>query len=300
MDFRQLEIFLAVVETGSFSRAGERVFASQPTVTIQMKALEEELAQQLLERSTHGVKVTPAGKRVYDYAVAALRERDSLLAEFGQSDPETTIVGVAASTVPAQYLLPQLIAAFRKIHPNARFRLLFCNSAEVGGMLLEYKAEVGLCGSSSFYDECEYRPILKDRLLVIAPNDGRYDALDPNAPFPESLLLTEPMIARESGSGTRREFETWLKKRTGHTELNIAAIMNNYQSIKNAVVAGMGITVMSERAAADYIKNGYVLAFPLKGTAVRDLYLVRRRKTKLLGLVKEFYDFVLNIAPELP
>lgn len=299
MDFRQLEIFLAVVETGSFSRAGKRLFASQPTVTMQMKALEEELAQQLLERSTHGVKVTPAGKRVYDYAVATLRKRDNLLEEFGRSGPEAAVVAIAASTVPAQYLLPQLIAAFRKIHPTVRFRLLFCNSAEVGKKLLESTAEVGLCGSSAFYSECDYRPILKDRLLVIAPNDGRYDALDKNAPFPESLLLTEPLITRESGSGTRREFETWLKKRTGRTELNIVAIMNSYQSIKNAVVAGMGIAVMSERAAADYIKNGYVLTFPLEGTAERDLYLVHRKKTKLLGLVGEFYDFVLNTALKL-
>ena len=300
MDFRQLEIFLAVVETGSFSRAGERIFASQPTVTMQMKSLEEELAQQLLERSPQGVKVTPAGQKVYDYAAVALRERDRLFAEFGRSDPGTTHVGVAASSVPAQYLLPQLIAEFRKLHPSVQFHVLFCNSAEVGGKLLEHKAEIGLCGSNAFHDECEYRPIAKDRLLIITPNDSRYGTLEPDEPFPESLLLTEPMIARESGSGTRREFEAWLQKRVSHAELNIVAVMDNYQAIKNAVVAGMGITVMSERAAEDYIKNGYVLAFPLEGSAVRDLCLVRRKKAKLLGLVKEFYDFVLDTAPGLP
>ena len=80
MDFHQLEMFTAVVETGSFSRAGERMFFSQPTVTMQVKALEDELAQQLLERSSQGVRVTAAGQRVYDYASSVLRERESLLA----------------------------------------------------------------------------------------------------------------------------------------------------------------------------------------------------------------------------
>ncbi len=299
MDFRQLEIFLAVVDTGGFSRAGERVFASQPTVTMQMKALEEELAQQLLERSTLGVKVTPEGKRVYDFAVSMLRERNSLLAEFGRSDPETTHMSIAASSVPAQYLLPQLIAAFRKLHPGVQFHVLSCNSAEVGGKLLEHRAEIGLCGSSAFHDECEYRPITKDRLLVITPNDGRYDTLDSHAPFPKSLLVTEPMIIRESGSGTRREFETWAQKSIGQVELNVAAIMDNYQAIKSAVAAGMGIAVMSERAAADYIRDGCVLGFPLESPAVRNLFLVRWRKAKLMGLVKEFYDFVQATAPKL-
>lgn len=114
MEFRQLEIFAAVVETGSFSRAGERMFVSQPTVTMQVKALEDELAQQLLERSSQGVRVTAAGQRVYDYASSVLRERESLLAEFGRSDPETSHVSVAVSTVtrplfaaPAHFRFPQ-------------------------------------------------------------------------------------------------------------------------------------------------------------------------------------------------
>ena len=299
MDFHQLEMFTAVVETGSFSRAGERMFFSQPTVTMQVKALEDELAQQLLERSSQGVRVTAAGQRVYDYASSVLRERESLLAEFGRSDPETSHVSVAVSTVPAHYLLPQLISAFRKRHPGVQFHVLFCNSSEVGRALLDQRAQVGLCGSIAFLDGCEYRPVAKDRLLVITPNDERYSALESGAPFPDSLLFSEPMVVRESGSGTRREFEDWLRKRTGRAELNIAAVMSDYQAIKNAVVAGTGIAVMSERAAADYIRSGYVLGFPLEGMPPRDLCLVRRKKAKLLGLVREFYDFMLNTAPSL-
>ena len=75
--------------------------------------------------------------------------------------------------------------------------------------------------------------------------------------------------------------------------------MSDYQAIKNAVVAGTGIAVMSERAAADYIRSGYVLGFPLEGMPPRDLCLGRRKKAKLLGLVREFYDFMLNTAPSL-
>lgn len=299
MEFRQLEIFRAVVESGSFSRAGEELFLSQPTITIHIKALESEIGQQLLERSTQGVKLTPVGQQVYQYALTALQERANLMEQLGCTHPEHAVVRIAASSIPAHYLLPQLIAAFRKRHKGVSFHMLHGNSADVGRYLLERKADLGLCGTPTVLEECDYQPVTNDRLIVITPSSSRYDSLPREQPFPVELLLSEPIIARESGSGTRREFEAWLQKKTGQRELNIAAVMSDNQAIKNAVVAGIGIAVLSERSVADYLKKGYLLGFRLDGIPERKLCLVSRKKTKLQGMAGKFREFVLNTVPVL-
>jgi len=128
MDFNQLNTFIKVVETGSFSRAGERLFLSQPTVTTQIKLLEQELSQQLLTRSTNGIRVTEAGKKLFEYAKRTLRDRENILGEFGQDTAGVQTINVAASSIPGQYVIPQLISLFHKNNPQIRIRLNICNS----------------------------------------------------------------------------------------------------------------------------------------------------------------------------
>ncbi len=294
MEFRQLEILVAIVETGSFSRAGERQYLSQPAVTAQISALEEELAQQLLIRGNKGVRLTESGKVLYEYALSALNQREETIIRLAKDRPAAGQLRIAASSVPAQYLLPDLLSSFQKQHEDMRINLIFCDSIEVGRKLSEHQADIGFSGFCSFNAECEYQPIAEDRLVVITPNAAKYAELPKANPFPLTQLLTEPMLMRESGSGTRREFTNYLQKTMPGATPNIVAVMEDYLAIKNSVAAGMGVAVMSERAVEDYVRLGYILAFPLGEEAVRNLYILRRKKSRLLGVAKEFYQFVIE------
>jgi len=292
MDFNQLKTFVTVVETGSFSRAGEKLYLAQPTVTTQVKNLENELAKQLLVRSTNGISVTEDGKQIFDYAKRTLRERDMVLEDFGQFADGLKRINVVASSIPGQYVLPQIIAAFHKKNPQVRIKLTLCNSALVCKALMERQADIGVGGSNSFQGDCSYLPLLDDPLVVITPNTAPYNQLPAKKTFPDKLLVEAPFIIREEGSGSRREFEKWLHEHTSDYAVNIAAIVNNNQAIKKTVAAGMGISVMSARAVVNYEKQGLLRSFPLVGVADRKLYLVRRKKLKLMGEAAEFYQFI--------
>ena len=299
MEFRQLEILVAIVETGSFSRAGERLYLSQPAVTANINSLEQELEQQILLRGNRGVQLTDSGKLLYNYALSMLNQREDLLIELAKKKPHTGQLRIAASSVPAQYLLPELLSAFQRQHEDVHTNLIFCDSTEVGRKLHDQQADIGLSGCCSFDAECEYLPIAEDKLVAITPVASQYSRLDPHKPFPGELLTSAPMIVRESGSGTRQEFNSYLQKTYPGAQLNIVAVMEDYLAIKNAVAAGMGIAVMSQRSVEDYSRLGYVLPFDLEGEAVRKLYLLRRKKSRLLGVTKDFYQFVINHMEEL-
>lgn len=293
MDFRQLETLTAVIETGGFSRAAALLYLTQPTITAHINSLEQELGQQLLIRSTKGVQPTEAGRRCYDYAKRTLADRERLLAELGGLEENIPHISIVSSTVPAQYLLPELMASYRQRNPKVSFQLSLCDSAEVSQRLSEHRADIGFCGAAISGSDCRAYALTSDDLVVITPVSRPYQELS-CASFPLELLLTQPMICREAGSGTRLEFERWLRQQDEKAQLNVVAEMADPQAVKNAVSAGLGLAVLSSRAAADYVALGKVLAFPLDNQARRYLYLLRRKKTNFLGATADFFDFVLQ------
>lgn len=145
MDFKQLEAFSAVVSLGSFSRAGERLFLTQPTISAHIRSLERELGVQLVVRTTKEVYPSEEGKRLYAYAQKLLRLRDDAIAAVTSSAPPVGgIVTVAASSIPAQYVLPGAAAAFGRTHPDAAVRSLRCDSAAVVRQVAEGTADLGM------------------------------------------------------------------------------------------------------------------------------------------------------------
>ena len=118
MDFKQLRSFVTVVELGSFTRAAERLYTSQPTISAHIRALEEELHERLFLRTTKSLEITKRGKELYDYAVHILTLQDKLTASWAQ-DEKTVRIG--ASTIPSAYILPEVLPQFRTRHPDSRF-----------------------------------------------------------------------------------------------------------------------------------------------------------------------------------
>lgn len=293
MDIKQLEAFVYVVESGSFSRAGALLHLTQPTISAHVLSLERELKVKLIVRTTKETYPSAAGKLLYGYAKEILLMRENAvqaIRAFSQ-DMRGTIT-VAASTIPGQYYLPRLLQAFREKYPEILFRIQMTHSADVADRIAARTAEVGFCGSRTENAKCLYHPFAEDKLVVITPNEPRFRQYAGGG-FPTGQLRRETFINREKGSGTRQETEAFLRELgLRPEELQTAVEVRSTESILRMVSEGMGVAVVSQSACQDYRQFGKVLTFDFDSiTLRRKLYLIRHRNSVLSPIAQVFYDF---------
>ncbi len=295
VDFKQLEAFVYVIRLGSFSRAAEQLFLTQPTISTHIKALEEELGTQLVVRTSKEARPSERGSMLYDYALDMLCLRDSAIAACAKPAGGALCgtVAVTASTVPCQHVLPRVTAAFRGMHPAVTFAVACSDSAGVVADVLSGKAEIGLTGTVLKNAKLLYQDFCDDELVVIAPPAEPYASLEEGGLRARDLAKA-PFIAREPGSGTRREVEAYLEKKGVHAgSLQVVAQMDNPDAIKNAVAQGLGVSVMSRLSCAEYAQLGRLRMFRLDGERmVRRLCLVRHRHRMLSPAADAFFRYV--------
>lgn len=266
MNLKQLEAFVRVAETKSFSAAAKMLFLTQPTVSAHIASLERELNTCLLIRNTKGVALSESGKELYAYAEQMLELEQKIRERFGLTGRQPgSVLRIAASTIPSLYLLPDIMARFRKEYPEEQLKLFETDSSGVVEMILSHKADVGFAGTVLEKGSCTYIPFYQDKLVVLTPSSERYRARKNDDIV--SWILEEPVILREEGSGTRKEALRLLAQ-TGVdiSKLNVAAMMENQETIKRSVGSGMGISILSKLAAKEEIDSGKLLAFPLGET----------------------------------
>ena len=275
MNLKQLEAFARVAETKSFSAAAKMLFLTQPTVSAHIASLERELNTCLLIRNTKGVALSESGKELYAYAEQMLELEQKIRERFGLTGRQPgSVLRIAASTIPSLYLLPDIMARFRKEYPEEQLKLFETDSSGVVEMILSHKADVGFTGTVLEKGSCTYIPFYQDELVVLTPSSERYRARKNDDIV--SWILEEPVILREEGSGTRKEALRLLAQ-TGVdiSKLNVAAMMENQETIKRSVGSGMGISILSKLAAKEEIDSGKLLAFPLGETGgKRDINVV--------------------------
>lgn len=266
MNLKQLEAFVRVAETKSFSAAAKMLFLTQPTVSAHIASLERELNTCLLIRNTKGVALSESGKELYAYAEQMLELEQKIRERFGLTGRQPgSVLRIAASTIPSLYLLPDIMARFRKEYPEEQLKLFETDSSGVVEMILSHKADVGFTGTVLEKGSCTYIPFYQDELVVLTPSSERYRARKNDDIV--SWILEEPVILREEGSGTRKEALRLLAQ-TGVdiSKLNVVAMMENQETIKRSVGSGMGISILSKLAAKEEIDSGKLLAFPLGET----------------------------------
>lgn len=294
MDLKQLEAFVSVVQTGSFSRAAQRLFLTQPTVSAHIKTLERELGAQLIARTVREAQPTQAGQVLYEHAVEMLALRDRAIQRCTLTHPEHTgEISVAASTIPYQFILPRAMAAFRQRHPQTRFTLHRCDSAGVAQALLAGTSEIGLTGTQLIDPGLSYTTFAEDELVIIAPPAAPYQQMREGR-FPLGSLTGLPFVAREEGSGTRREAEAFLAQHgIAPQALQIVAQLDNPQAVQNAVAQGLGISIVSRLSAQEAVDFGKVISLPLSARPVlRKLYLVRHTTRPVCASAAAFFHFV--------
>lgn len=315
MDFHQLRVFVEVARQKNFSRAAEKIFLTQPTVSTHIKALEKEIGTPLLLRGQRELQLTDAGKVLFRYAQQLLNLEKK--AVFAIQQEYRIIKGnleIAASSVPSSYILPRLMKDFLKEYPLVTFSVKHWDTEQVFENILNFTYELGFVGEPVRSHELTQIQLLKDNLILVASANTSLPGEKPTERkvinSPSSLLeidikaspvremfLKEPFIMREMGSATRMIFENALKKFYGKKDirLNVAAYLENQETIKEAVKAGLGITVISQQAVETELSLGLMKGYLLPDLQLeRYLYLIYRSNSVLSPLSQAFLDHCLN------
>ncbi|HEU5323196.1 MAG TPA: selenium metabolism-associated LysR family transcriptional regulator [Methylomirabilota bacterium] len=300
MDLRRLEIFAKVAELGSFSRAAEALFLTQPTVSEHIRALEEEVGLQLLDRLGRGTTPTRAGQLLLGYArrmLALAREAQQAIDQFqGRMSGELVVGG---STIPGEYVLPELVGAFKTKYPDISIALLVSDSHQINEWVDEGRVEVGVVGARPTQRALEARPLMADELVIVLPA-GHAWAGRRTVTLEE--LRGEHVIVRERGSGTRETLERALAEQgLDLSALRVAGEMGSTQAIKQAVRAGVGISLVSRRAVTDECRTGLLAYATVEGLRMtREFYLVTHRDRARSPVAQAFVAFVESQSTDRP
>ena len=203
MDFKQLEAFVYVVKLKSFSKAAQRIYLTQPTISAHINSLEKELDTKLIERGTKYVYPTKPGSILYQYAVKMLNLREDAVCSVKNYNKELKgTLTICASTVPSQNILPKVIAAFREEYPHVTFNILRQDSELVVESISKGMADIGFCGTDTHNPDCVFESFIQDHLVIITPNTERFRQMRTTG-IKADFLKTEPIILREEGSARR-------------------------------------------------------------------------------------------------
>ena len=297
MNLKQLEAFVQVAEGGSFSKAAKQLFLTQPTISAHISSLEKELNARFFVRNTKEVKLSDDGKELYRYArqMIDLQKKIEERFETGKSESKHLIT-IAASTIPAQYLLPEILMKFNERYPKEQVKLLETDSSQVVTKIIDHMVDVGFTGTVLEKKHCKYIPFYKDELIVITPNTEKYQVLHQNIED-ISWISGECLIMREEGSGTRKEAGKQLRNAGINLDkLKIIASIENQETIKKSVKQGMGISVISRLAAEDEVKYGDLLAFSIpKADQGRDINLVYNKNYQMSKSAERFIKVVKEV-----
>lgn len=292
MEFKQLQSFVEVVKYQSFTKAAEKLFVSQPTISAHISQLEEELNKRLILRTTKSIELTPKGKEVYDYAVRILSMRDRLV-ESCSPKPQK-IIHIGASTIPSAYILPELLPEYGTLRNDTYFSIHQSDSQGIVNGLKEGLFDIGMVGMVVEDEQIECIPFCQDHMLLITPVNDHFLKLKQQNEYDVRALLKEPIIMREAGSGSKKTADLFLEN-MGITDqdIHIIARINDQEAIKNMVAGGLGVSIISEMAARNFLAEKRILGFPLEeGGSSRQLYIIYRKDYLLEDHVQNFLRFI--------
>ncbi|MDY6853694.1 MAG: selenium metabolism-associated LysR family transcriptional regulator [Thermodesulfobacteriota bacterium] len=298
MDFRQLEILCKVIELGSFSKAGEAVYLTQPTISEHIKSLEENLGTRLLDRMGKEVIPTKAGEIIYKYAKQLLKirvEAKQVLENFSRKMVGEITIG--GSNIPGEYILPHLLGKFKDSYPGASIYLSIGDTRDIVDQVLNNRIEIGIVGAKIQNTRLEYSEFIKDELVLAIPPNHTWAPITSISP---EELKNGTFIIRERGSGTRMTIESVLNKAgIGLNRLNIIAEMGSTEAVRQGIKAGIGVSILSKRAIGDELKSGIFLEKKIEGIRfIRNFYVVTLKGKTKSPLVNTFFSFLLESIPK--
>ena len=292
MDLWQLKIFCKVVELKSFSNAGKTVHLSQPTISNHIKDLEDHFGCRLIDRLSREAVATKAGELLYRYArklLALSDETETAMAEFNGKIKGKLIIG--GSTIPGGYLLPRKIGDFTKKFPDVTISLIIADTDKIISEVLSGYLELAVVGAESVERKIIQEKLIEDDLRLIVPKDhpwARKKAIS------LKLLLKEPFIIRESGSGTLTNIQRSLaRKGYNINKFKIAAELGSTEAVRQGIKNKVGLSILSTLAVSEDLRVGSLKAVSVKDLDLkRNFYLTRHKHRSLSPLSQAFLNFL--------
>ena len=272
MDIHQLQIFANVAECKGFLAASKKMHLSQSTVSTHVSALEHELGKKLIRRTARNFELTEDGVKLYKYAVDILLLHRKAIMEVGGNGSEFLRIGT--SSVPAQWFVPTILSGFLKKNVNKTVK-------DYG------KVE----------KQCKYIPLIKDHLVLAAPNTKEYQKIfageSDSGESDLRQILEAPFLARRQYSGTMKEALGSLKYfGIEEEDLNIIATFDSAEMLRDCVEAGMGISILSYQMIRELHESGKILIYRLpEKEFCRELYLIYKNESFLPEIVKRFIHY---------
>jgi len=294
MTLRQIEVFLAVAQARNFSRAAKTIHLSQPTLSEHISELEHEVGKPLLFRRHREVTLTEAGRVFEPYALSIISAVDGArqaMADLDGVGRGSLLIG--ASTTPGLYVMPHIVAMFRARYPGVDLKLQIANSQVIEGRVRERELDLGIVGGHAVVpgEECLAAGLL-DELVLIVPPGHPWASRSEIAP---AQLAEHPLLVREEGSATRRVIERALQR--AKVKTRIVMELDHTEAIKQAVMAGLGVALVSTYAIRGEVETGRLCQVRLRGLRLqRHFHVLHHEGRRVSASARAFMEMLADAA----
>lgn len=280
---RQLEVFTEVLKSGSTTQASVVLALSQSAVSAALADLEGQLGVQLFDRVGKRLVINEHGRLLYPKALALLEQAGEIEQLFRH---DGGALRIAASSTIGNYMLPEMIARYRRDFPATPLELNVGNSQDVIVAVADFRVDLGLIEGPCHMPELVTQPWLEDELVVFAAPDNPLTRQPPTL----EALANAPWILRERGSGTREVLDHLLLAHLPHFQLVME--LGNSEAIKHAVRHGIGISCLSRRVVAEQLASSALVELPVPLPPLRrTLYLIRHRQKHVSNALQRFLSY---------
>jgi len=267
-DLKQLRSFMEVLNENSFTRASRKLRVGQATISHHIMLLEKALGVKLVNRTARDVSATEEGRVFRTFCEKLFKNIESVRADLDRGARSGT-TRIAASSIPAAYILPGILAAVRREFPGVTYRLQVTDSREAVEMVKEGSADVGIVGKEHRHPSLLYTPFCSDEIVLVGPKGSP-------AAISVAELTGMPLIIREAGSGTRKSSEEALGRQgVTPSALQVVLESSSTESIKESIAAGLGVSFLSRLAVQQEKRAKSLTVIGVKGLAIqRSFYFV--------------------------
>jgi len=292
MNLWQLHVFCKVIELKSFSKAGQNINLSQPTISSHVKDLEDYFDCRLVDRMGREALPTKAGDLLYGYARRLLLlsdETKSAMAAFNGKVTGRLVIG--GSTIPGGYILPGVIGKFTKKYPEVSVSISIGDTKKIIDDTLSGLIELGIVGARASAKGIVQEKLVEDNMHLIVPSDHKWASLKM---VTMEMLKEEPFIIREHGSGTLESIKVSLARvKIGFEEFHIVAEMGNTTAVIQGIKSRIGVSILSPIAVQEELKAGSLVALEVKDIDLRrSFYLTRHSRRTVSPVAHAFISFI--------
>jgi DNA-binding transcriptional LysR family regulator len=288
--FKQIQTFMEVARQRSVSKAAERLFVTQPAVSMQIRQLEDVFGLALVEPLGRNIQLTAAGEAFLTHATAAMgqfKDLEAQMAEFVGLKKGRIDLAVVST---AKYFIPMLLVRFNRLHTGIHVQLKIDNRENVLGLLARFEADLVVMGRAPSHLECEATPFATNPLAMVAAPDHPL-ARRKNLPF--GALANYGFLVREEGSGTRAAMQRLFDDH--QTALKVVMELPSNETIKQAVMAGMGLSFLSMRTIRHELASGHLALLDIEGLPqINHWYVTHLSSKKLSPAAKSFKEFLIE------